>query len=70
MCFKRRELKKYKLFGVPIHRGFPGGSEVKVSACNVGDPDSIPVSGRFLGEGTGNPLQSSCLENAMEGGAW
>ena len=39
--------------------GFPGGSEVKVSACNVGDLGSIPGSGRSPGEGNGNPLQCS-----------
>ena len=39
--------------------GFPGGSEVKVSACNAGDPGSIPGSGRSHGEGNGNPLQYS-----------
>ena len=50
--------------------GFPGGSEVKVSACNVGDLGSIPGSGRFPGEGNGNPLQYSCLENPMNGRAW
>ena len=50
--------------------GFPGGSEVKTSACNAGDPGSIPGSGRSPGEGNGNPLQYSCLENPMEGGAW
>ena len=50
--------------------GFPVGSEVKVSACNAGDPGSIPRSGRSPGEGNGNPLQYSCLENPMEGGAW
>ena len=50
--------------------GFPGGSEVKVSACNVGDLGSIPGSGRSPGEGNGNPLQYSCLENPMDGGAW
>ena len=50
--------------------GFPGGSEVKVSAWNAGDPGSIPGSGRSPGEGNGNPLQYSCLENPMEGGAW
>ena len=44
--------------------GFPGGSEVKASACNAGDPGLTP------GEGNGNPLQYSCLENPMEGGAW
>ena len=45
--------------------GFPGGSEVKASAWNVGDPGSIPGSGRSPGEGNGNPLQYSCLENSM-----
>ena len=49
---------------------FPGGSEVKVSACNVGDLGSIPGSGRFPGEGNVTPLQYSCLENPMDGGAW
>ena len=46
------------------------GSEVKVSACNAEDPGLIPGSGRSPGEGNGNPLQYSCLENSMEGGAW
>ena len=50
--------------------GFPGGSEVKASACNAGDPGSIPGSGRSPGEGNGNPLQYSCLENPMEEGSW
>ena len=50
--------------------GFPGGSEVKASASSVGDLGSIPGSGRFPGEGNGNPLQYSCLENLMDGGAW
>ena len=49
---------------------FPGGSEVKASACSAGDLGSIPESGRCPGEGNGNPLQYSCLENPMEGGAW
>ena len=44
-------------------RGFPGGSNSKESACNVGDLGSIPRLGRFPGEGHGNPLQYSCLEN-------
>ena len=44
----------------------PGGSEVKVSASNAGDPGSIPGSGRFPGEGNGNPLQYSCLENPLD----
>ena len=51
-------------------KGFPGGSEVKASACNAGDLGSIPGSGRSPGEGNGNPLQYSCLENPMDGGAW
>ena len=51
-------------------RGFSGGSEGKASACNAGDPGSIPGLGRSPGEGNGNPLQYSCLENAMDRGAW
>ena len=47
-----------------------GGLEGKTSACNVGDPGSIPGSGRSPGEGNDNPLQNSCLENSMDGGAW
>ena len=50
--------------------GFPGGSEVKASAHNAGDLGSIPGSGRSPGEGNGTPLQFSCLENPMDGGAW
>ena len=50
--------------------GFPGGSEVKVSASNAGDLGSIPGWGRPPGEENGNPLQYSCLENPMDGGAW
>ena len=53
-----------------IIQGFPGGSEVKASACNAGDLGLIPGSGRSPGEGNGNPLQYSCLENPMDGGAW
>ena len=52
-----------------LHAGFPGGSEGKASACNVGDPGSIPESGTSPGEGNGNPLQCSRLENPMDGGA-
>ena len=50
--------------------GFPGGSKVKASACNVGDLGLIPGSGRSPGEGNSNPLQYSCLENPMDGGDW
>ena len=49
---------------------FPGGSDGKESACNTGDPCLIPGSGRSSGEGNGNPLQYSCLENFMDRGAW
>ena len=49
---------------------FPGGSDSKVSAYNVGDPGSIPRLGRSPGEGNGNPLQYSCLENPMDRGTW
>ena len=48
----------------------PGGSEVKASASNARDPGSIPGLGRSPGEGNGNPLQYSCLENPMDRGAW
>ena len=44
------------------HLGFPGGSEVKASACDAGDLCSIPGLGRSPGEGNGNPLQYSCLD--------
>ena len=47
-----------------------GGSEVKAPACNAGDLGSIPGLGRSPREGNGNPLQYSCLENPMDGGAW
>ena len=60
-CFY--ELNSFRL-------GFPGGSEVKASACNAGDLGSIPGLGRSPGERNGNPLQYSCLENPMDGGAW
>jgi len=50
--------------------GFPGGSDGKESACNMGDLSSIPGSGGSSGEGNGYPLQYSCLENSMDRGAW
>ena len=50
--------------------GFPGGSEVKASACNAGDLGSIPESERSPGKGNDNPLQYFCLENPMDGEAW
>ena len=60
----------------PMNRSMPGLSdhhqlpEVKASASNAGDPGSIPGSGRSPGEGNGNPLQYSCLENPMVREAW
>ena len=50
--------------------GFPGGSDGKESACNAGDLGSIPGSGRSPGEGNGNMLQYSCLQNSMDRGVW
>ena len=49
-------------------RGFPNGSDEKESTCNVGDPGLIPGSGRSPGEGNGDPLQYSCLENSLDRG--
>ena len=51
-------------------RGFPGGSDGKESTCNAGDLGLILGWGRFPGEGKGNPLQYSCLENPMDRGVW
>ena len=50
--------------------GFPGGTDRKASAYHAGDLGSIPGSGRSSGKGNGHPLQYSCLENPMDGGAW
>ena len=55
------------LFGIQKNFKIPGDSE---SAYNAGDPGLIPGSGRSPGEGNGNPLQYSCLENSTERGAW
>ena len=52
------------------HEGFPGGSDGKESACNVGDLGSIPGWGRPPGEGNGNPFQYSWLGNPIHSGAW
>ena len=50
--------------------GFPGGSDGEESACNAGDLGLVPGSGRSPGEGKGNPLWYSCLDNPMDRGAW
>ena len=55
---------------IPVEKGFPGTSDGKESACNVGDSGSVPGYRRSLGEGNGNLLQYSCLENPMDRGAW
>ena len=61
----------WKFLALPFFgKGFLGGSEGKASACNEGDTSSVPRLGRSPGEGNGNPLQYSCLENSMYGGAW
>ena len=66
----RAELKREKLRRAKEGLGFPGGSDGKASACNMGDLGSIPGLGRSPGEGSGNPLQYSGLENSMDRGAW
>ena len=50
--------------------GFPPSSVGKESACNVGDLGLVPGSGRSPGEGNGNPIQYSCLENPVDRGVW
>ena len=69
-CEQYSALLAFEFGFLEATRDFPGGSEVKVSAHNAGDPGSIPGSGRSPRAGNGNPLQYSCLENPMEGGAW
>ena len=56
--------------GKPSLEAFLGGLDGKESACNAGDPGSIPGWDRFPGEGNGNPLQYPCLENPIDKGAW
>ena len=71
-CIPAPYNKRTSFLGVSSKRScaFPGGSEVNVSARNAGDVGSIPGLGRSPGERNGNPLQYSCLENPMDGGAW
>ena len=67
-----KEVKELELVysGGYIAKEFAGGSEDKASACHAGDQGLIPGLGRSPGEGNGNPLQYSCLENPMDRGAW
>ena len=64
----------YKLYSCVLEslpqKNFAGGSDGKASAYSVGDLGSIPELGRSPGEGSGNPLQCSGLENPLGGGAW
>ena len=53
-----------------LKEDFPGGSDGKASVCSAGDLGSIPGLWKSPGEGNGNPLQYSCLENPMDRGAW
>ena len=59
-----------KIPELSCRRGFSGGSDGKESTCNAGDLGLIPGWGRSPGEGNGNPLQCSCLENPMDRGDW
>ena len=62
ICLKGKKKQKNK--------DFPGGSDSKASAYNAGDTSSIPAPGRSPGEGNGNPLWYSCLENPMDRESW
>ena len=66
MCVRVRERERDR----KRERCLLGGSDDKVSIYNARDPGLIPASGRSLGEGNGNSLQYSCLENPMDRGAW
>ena len=68
--FLKRDNLRVTIWPIIITVYIPGGSDGKASACNAGDPGSIPGWGRSPGEGNGTPLQYSCLENSMDGGAW
>ena len=64
--WEEKELWVAQSFPSLLYQGFPGGSDGKESACNVGAPGSIPDLGRSPGGGSGYPLQYSCLENSMD----
>ena len=63
-------MKKIKIIMPQSHQDFPGGSPGKESIYNAGNLGSIPGLGRSSGEGNGDPLQYSCLENLMDRRAW
>ena len=68
ICFNYQLFSLYITKDLLLKQSFPGGSDGKESACNAGDQGLIPGLGRFPGEGNGNPLQYSCLENSMDRG--
>ena len=70
MGLEKEKQSENKMQNIILINGSPHSSAGKESACNVGDMGSIPRSGRSPGEGHGNPLQYSCLENPMGRGAW
>ena len=65
-----KTVEEFILWASFLILGFSAGSDSKEFACNAGDQGSIPGSGRSPGGGNDNPLQYSCLENPMDGGAW
>ena len=67
---KHGEVGRVQTMKSDVGSVIPGGSDGKASVYNVRDLGSIPGLGRFPGEGNGNPLQYSCLENLMDGGTW
>ena len=64
------KLRDPRIFKLKVRLAHPSDPGSAVSAYNAGDLGSIPGSGRSSGEGNGNPLRYSCLENPMDGGAW
>ena len=66
----RNQTQEYILCNCLYKKSFPGGSDGKESTCNAEDLGLIPGLGRSPGEGNGNPLQYSCLENSMDRGDW
>ena len=71
MNIQNKSLKTFLILLIPKACMYPAfGSDSKASAYYSGDLGSIPGSGRSPGEGNGNPLQDSCLENPMDGEAW
>ena len=69
-CSDRCNILRKDFLPDKVIPGFPGGSDSKDAACKVGDLGSIPGLGRCSGEGNGNPLKYSCLENPVDRGAW